>query len=134
MRSVRSTRPSPDRRRSPTRRLLHLAPLVLAVAVAPLPAELRAQQPAEQQAGAGVVAGVVVTAANQRPLSDVQVSVAGTTLGGLTDAAGHFRITGLTGGTVTLNARRVGFAPASVRATVGSLDVRISLNERASAG
>jgi TonB-linked SusC/RagA family outer membrane protein len=114
----------------PAGRLGRVATLLLAAPVAApvlTPASAAAIQPAAQ----GVVAGSVVTQGGQRPLGDVQVTVEGTTLGASTDASGHFRIAGVTGATVRLTARRIGYAPTTVTARVGQTDVAIVMNERA---
>ena len=128
MRAVRSLLAA--RNRSVVRRILHHAPLALAVALAPLPSVLPAQEPSAQQVGVGVVSGFVFVAGTQRPLPDVQVGVVGTNRGTTTDAGGRFRITGLSEGTVALDARRVGFAPVRVTANVGDANVRIEMRER----
>ena len=83
--------------------------------------------PAQQ---VGVVAGSVVTD-RSTPLPGVQVTVAGSDLGSITDASGRFRITGVPGATVQLQARRIGYRPTDVTATVGQTDVRIQMGERA---
>ncbi len=78
----------------------------------------------------GVVGGTVVNERSQ-PLPGVQVTVEGTELGALTDAGGRFRITRVTGTNVRLQARRIGYRPVDVPATVGQTDVRITMGERA---
>ncbi|MGH7719359.1 MAG: TonB-dependent receptor domain-containing protein, partial [Gemmatimonadaceae bacterium] len=70
-----------------------------------------------------------VQAGTLAPVAGAQVQVQGTQLGGITDAAGQFRITGLTGAQVTLQVRRVGFQPTTQTARVGDLAVRILLSE-----
>lgn len=82
--------------------------------------------------GTGVIAGVVVSERTGAPLADAQVSLEGGTPAVATDASGRFRLTGLpASGAVRLTARRLGFAPRTVDATVGRTDVRITLTERA---
>lgn len=76
----------------------------------------------------GSVAGVVVAAGTDAPIPEVQISVQGTRIAGRSNDAGRFRLTGLTGlaGTeVTLEARRVGFRPVTVRVAVGGTTIRI---------
>ncbi len=85
-----------------------------------------AAQPAQ-----GPIAGVVVAEGTQRPLADAQVSVEGTTIGAATDATGRFRLVNVTGPTVRLTVRRIGYQPATVTARVGATDVRVALRERA---
>ena len=49
------------------------------------------------QEGTAIIEGRVTDAANNRPIENVQVSIDGTTLGGLTNAQGAYRIVGDTG-------------------------------------
>jgi TonB-linked SusC/RagA family outer membrane protein len=87
------------------------------------PSLLRAQE--------GAVAGTVVSQGNQRPLAGVEVGVAGPTpRGTITDASGRFRLTGLTGPTVVLNIRFLGFRPMTDTVQVGTTDLRIEMSER----
>ncbi len=80
----------------------------------------------------GVVAGTVVVSGSLRALPGVQVTVSGQAgKGAVTDAAGHFRIAGLTGAQVTLQARMVGFRPDSQSVNSGSANVRFVMTERA---
>jgi outer membrane receptor protein involved in Fe transport len=89
-----------------------------------------AARPTAAQDG-GVVAGVVVAEGTAAPLSDVQVSVEGTTQGASTDAQGRFRITGLAGDQVRLNLRRLGYRPLTQVARVGDTELRLVLGTRA---
>ena len=57
----------------------------------------------------GRVSGVVTDSASERPLSDVQVSVVGTRIGGVTDAQGRYTINGAPSGERTIEARRIGY-------------------------
>jgi TonB-linked SusC/RagA family outer membrane protein len=87
------------------------------------PSLLRAQD--------GTVAGTVVAQGNQRPLAGVEVGVVGTPpRGTVTDASGRFRLTGLTGPTVVLNVRFLGFRPVTDTVQVGTTDLRIEMSER----
>jgi TonB-linked SusC/RagA family outer membrane protein len=81
--------------------------------------------------GAASIAGTVVKAGTLTPVEGAQVQVQGTTLGAATDAAGRFRITGLSGDQVTLEVRRLSFQPTTQVARVGDLAVRIVLTEAA---
>ena len=102
-------------------------PSILSLAVA-----LLAVAPAPARAQTGTISGTVVDAGSQRPLASAQVSVAGQPgRGAVTDASGRFRITGVTGTTVTLDARLIGFAPATRTAQVGATDVSFRLSPRA---
>jgi outer membrane receptor protein involved in Fe transport len=58
--------------------------------------------------GTGVVQGRVRAAENGAPLSDVTVRMEGTRWGAITDAAGAYRIAGVTAGTYVLVAQRIG--------------------------
>ena len=85
-----------------------------------------------QAQGTGTIAGSVVNEKNGAPISDAQLVVEGRTIGTTTDAAGRFRLAGLTGtGEVQLTVRRIGFQPKTVGATIGAANVRIALAERA---
>jgi TonB-linked SusC/RagA family outer membrane protein len=105
------------------RRLIRAAGAALLGAVAPLGGAV-AQ-------GTGAVAGTVVSAGSGVPLGDAQVSVTGSPLGASTDANGRFRISGLSGTSVELTVRRIGFRPATVTAAIGTTTLRIELAERA---
>jgi TonB-dependent SusC/RagA subfamily outer membrane receptor len=76
------------------------------------------------------VAGTVLDSRTGRPLDRVQV-VAGTGAGVRSDTRGRFRITGLTGTTVTLNVALIGYRPTTQTATVGDQEVTIRLTEMA---
>ena len=99
--------------------------LPLGLAAASLPATgARAQE-------AGVVAGTVVAEATQRPLPGAQIAVQGQPgKGAMADADGAFRITGITGTEVTLNARMIGYKPVTLTVRVGATDVRFALADR----
>ncbi len=79
----------------------------------------------------GAVGGKVVDAQSLQPLTGAQVVVAGTNLGGLTDARGRFRITGLTGSQVELRVVMIGYKTATQAVTVGTEDVRIAVSQAA---
>lgn len=83
-------------------------------------------------AQSGVVSGTVVAAGIERPLPGVQIGVAGDpTKGATTDASGRFSITGLSGSTVVLNVRSIGYRPETDTVRIGATNVRIVLSERA---
>ncbi len=104
-------------------RLALLLPLGLAAASLTTPA-LRAQE-------TGVVAGQVVSEATQRPLPGAQIIVQGQAgKGAMSDADGNFRITGVTGTEVVLNARMIGYRPVTQTVRVGATDVRFSMADR----
>jgi TonB-linked SusC/RagA family outer membrane protein len=88
--------------------------------------------PRELRAQAGDIQGTAVTEGTQRPLPGVQISVQGQTgKGAVSDASGKFRITGVTGDRVTLEARAIGYRPLVETVFVGQSNVRISMSERA---
>jgi TonB-linked SusC/RagA family outer membrane protein len=80
----------------------------------------------------GTVAGTTVTQGTQRPLPGVQVTVDGVTgKGAVSDASGRFRITGLSGTSVVLDVRAIGFRPVKDTVRIGATDLRIPLIESA---
>ena len=88
--------------------------------------------PRAAMAQEGVLAGTVVTEAGSRALSGAQVTVqdqAGK--GAVTDAAGRFRITGVSGSQVVLSVRMIGYRAITQTVRVGSQDLRFSMSERA---
>ena len=70
------------------------------------------------QAQRGVITGTVTDSATHDPLASVQVRVAGSSVGTLTDAQGHYRLTGVPVGTVRLRARTIAYRPAEQRVQV----------------
>ncbi|OLE70660.1 MAG: hypothetical protein AUG74_07365 [Bacteroidetes bacterium 13_1_20CM_4_60_6] len=81
----------------------------------------------------GVIRGKVTDAATGRAVDGVQVYVAGTELGTLTNADGQYQFA-VRAGTVQLRTRRVGFASAgrSVSVTPGQIiDADLALNKAA---
>ncbi|HEY2375059.1 MAG TPA: SusC/RagA family TonB-linked outer membrane protein [Gemmatimonadaceae bacterium] len=81
------------------------------------------------QAGAGTIAGTVLATGTEAPVASAQIAAQGTGRLTLTDVNGHFRLTGLSAGDVTLEIRRVGYRPVTQRATVGTEGLRILLTE-----
>ncbi|HYC51182.1 MAG TPA: SusC/RagA family TonB-linked outer membrane protein [Gemmatimonadaceae bacterium] len=73
--------------------------------------------PAASAQSGGTIRGRVVDA-SARPLQDVNVTVTGTRLGGMTNANGEFIITGVPAGTQQVGARRIGFARQVKNVTV----------------
>lgn len=89
-----------------------------------LPATLCAQE--------NIVSGVVVVEGSLRPLVGAQVAIAEQAgKGAVTDANGRFRITGLTGTTVTLNVRAIGYRQMTQQVRVGTTTLRVLMQERA---
>lgn len=101
-------------------KLLRLAIFALVAIVAP--ATLLAQ--------AGAVAGSVVGGGSSNPVPGVQIRVRGTTLGATTDANGRFRIGGLSGESVVLELRRIGFRMSTATVRVGESGARIPMVEQ----
>ena len=100
-----------------------LLPLGLAAASLTAPG-LSAQQ-------GGVVAGKVADEATRRPLPSAQVVVQGQAgKGTLTDADGAFSITGVTGDSVTINVRLIGYSPVTQTVRVGATDLVFTLSDR----
>jgi TonB-linked SusC/RagA family outer membrane protein len=96
----------------------------LAVAVLATPHLARAQT--------GVVSGTIVVEGSQRPLAGAQIMVdRDPSKGAISDASGQFRITGLSGPTVRLDARMIGYRPATQTVNVGAANVRFVMAERA---
>ncbi len=88
--------------------------------------------PQAMRAQEGVVTGTVVVEGSQRALSGAQVVVTGVAgKGAVSDGMGKFRITGLSGMTVILNVRAIGYRQATDTVRVGDLAVRILMQERA---
>ncbi|HWE41634.1 MAG TPA: SusC/RagA family TonB-linked outer membrane protein [Gemmatimonadaceae bacterium] len=73
--------------------------------------------PLRAQGGAERITGTV-SAEGGVPLADVRVSVNGTQLGAMSGADGRFAIAGLTAGTYTVRAQRIGYAPQTRNVTV----------------
>ena len=108
-----------------TRRWSHrLAAIGLAVLLGVAPRAARAQ--------GGTISGSVVDQGSQRPLPNVQVSVQGQAgRGAVSDANGRFRISGVSGTTVTLDARLIGYSPVQRTVQVGATNVQFMLSQRA---
>ncbi|HYW33357.1 MAG TPA: SusC/RagA family TonB-linked outer membrane protein [Gemmatimonas sp.] len=70
------------------------------------------------QARAGVVTGRIVEAVGGAPISNAQISVAGTTVGTLSNDDGRYTLRGVPAGAVTVRALRIGYAEASRQITV----------------
>ena len=95
--------------------------VAVAIALCVTAAPLTAQE--------GVIAGTVRRAVTLTPIEGARVEVEGTELSATTDAAGRFRITGISGTAIRLQVRRLSFVPVAQAATVGATDIRILLAE-----
>jgi TonB-linked SusC/RagA family outer membrane protein len=78
-----------------------------------------ASHSADAQATGGL-RGTVTDARLGNPVADVQVFLAGTRRGGVTDAAGRFTIVGIAAGPVTVRAQKIGYSPSSRSTTIVS--------------
>jgi TonB-dependent starch-binding outer membrane protein SusC len=82
----------------------------------------------------GTVQGRVVEAATQRPLQAAQVSIPGTGLGTLTNAAGNFLVTGVPAGERRVRVQIIGYTQMEQSVTVpanGAVTVNFELGETA---
>lgn len=82
----------------------------------------------------GTIVGRVVERGTQRPLQGTHVSIEGTSLGAITDAAGNFVIDNVPAGSVTVIAQLIGYATASREVAVSSnstIRVDLALSESA---
>ncbi|MGH7555321.1 MAG: TonB-dependent receptor domain-containing protein, partial [Longimicrobiales bacterium] len=73
--------------------------------------------------------GRVINERTQQPVAGAQIVVEGTRRGVVSDAAGNFRIAGLTGSEVTLRVVMLGFGTVTQSVRVGDQSVRIALAE-----
>lgn len=89
------------------RRVLTLLPLFLLALV--LPAQAGAQTPT-----VGRIVGRVIDAASGAGLSDAGVQVVGTSIGTMSGVDGRFTIVNVPAGTVTIQVRRIGYAPKTI--------------------
>lgn len=90
--------------------------------------------PSQAQAQTGVVAGRVVDATTNQPLSGAQISIEGTDLGALSDNNGGFRITSVPTGEHEIVGQHIGYERVVQRVTVdaaGSAVVNFRLAQSA---
>src|SRR3954470_7002705 len=87
-----------------------------ALAAIALAASALTQRAHAQQTG--TVRGTVTDSASARGIVGAQVTITGSTRGGLTNDAGEYTIRGVPAGTVTIRAQRIGFAPVDRSVTV----------------
>ena len=79
----------------------------------------------------GVVAGTVVAAQSLRPLPGAQLQIVGTQQGTVADNDGRFRLTQLTGSSVSVVVRFLGYLPKTTTLQVGDMNARVELTESA---
>src|SRR3954467_2785518 len=96
----------------PTRRLLPPVAVFTLFMLAPVMAALAQTT--------GGIDWAVTAVAGGRPLSDVQVTIVGTTLGGRTDEQGRYRIGAVPAGSHQIRTQRIGFASVTRPITVAS--------------
>lgn len=76
--------------------------------------------PAIAAAQTGVVTGRVVDAQSGRPLTNAQISIVGTGLGGLSGSSGQYTVARVPAGTQTVRVEILGYAPQEETVTVSS--------------
>ena len=87
-----------------------------------------------QQAGRGSITGTVRGETGDAPLDGVQVSIVGTSLGGITNAEGRYTIANVSPGVYVVQAARIGYAPGrqeNVEVNAGratTVDLRLNAN------
>lgn len=80
--------------------------------------------------GGSAIAGTVTDSVTQQPIPGVQVIVVGTNRGSITDEGGRYSLRGLTAGTYSIRAQRIGYAFRERSVAVGAdmtADVDFSL-------
>ena len=91
--------------------------LVAASAASPAAiASVAAQQPTNPTpaAGTGRIVGRILDASTGRGVSEVGVQIVGTTLGAMSGIEGRYAVQNIAAGTVTIQVRRIGYAPKTV--------------------
>jgi outer membrane receptor for ferrienterochelin and colicin len=74
--------------------------------------------PAAMAQGTGRIVGRIIDEATGLGMTDVQIQVVGTTLGGLSGVEGRYTLPNIPEGTVSLLVRRIGYAPKTVTGIV----------------
>jgi TonB-linked SusC/RagA family outer membrane protein len=77
---------------------------------------------AQSPSALGSVRGIVTDAGGGRGIADVQVVLAGTRRGAVTNESGHYVIVGAPAGPVTVRAQKIGFAPMQLVVVVPARD------------
>src|SRR5688572_21747886 len=83
--------------------------------------------PDRASAQQGLIAGTVVASGSQEPLAGATVGVTGQFLRTTTDEQGRFRLANISGTSVTVEVRRIGYKIAKVPARVGDENIRVVL-------
>jgi len=113
---------------SPQFRRLARFGLALASAFAALASPLAAQ------GALGTVTGTVIERGSGTPLEGATVTIVGTRLGAIANAAGAYTVRGVTAGTITVRAQLIGFGPVTATARLvagGSVVVPLQLTRTA---
>ena len=86
---------------------------------------------AQESTPTGRIGGRILDAATGQGISDVGVQIVGTTLGAMSGVDGRYTITNIPAGTVTIQARRIGYQPKTVTGILldadGALEQDITL-------
>lgn len=69
--------------------------------------------------GSASISGTITDSASGRPVPSVQVVVVGTTRGAITDDAGRYALRGLSAGSWSVRAQRIGYRPETQTVSVG---------------
>jgi outer membrane receptor protein involved in Fe transport len=114
-------------------RLVRLSKVVLTLSLVAVPAAGLAQRaPATATDRTGRVVGRVIDAATGQGVSDVGIQVVGTRLGTMSKVDGRFTIPSVPAGTVTLQARRIGYQAKTITGIMlgagGTLEQNITLD------
>ena len=87
--------------------------LVLGLAVALLAPRAHAQEPASASSASGLISGRIIEALTETPVVDATVRVLGQAVATSSDSSGRFTLRGVRVGIVTLEVRRLGYAPVT---------------------
>lgn len=98
----------------------------------PLARAVHAQQPAAPAQATGRITGRIVDAESGLGLTDVGIQVVGTTIGTQSGVDGRFSLPRVPAGTVTIQTRRIGYAPKTITGIMlppdGALEQNIALS------
>ena len=111
-----------------------IAVAATAVLFVTAPLAVAAQAPTSATSVAtGRIVGRIVDAESGQGLTDVGVQLVGTTVGTMSGVDGRFVLLKVPAGTVTLQARRIGYAPKTITGIMlpadGALELNVSLSQ-----
>ncbi|MHB1168734.1 MAG: TonB-dependent receptor domain-containing protein [Longimicrobiales bacterium] len=86
---------------------------------------------ASVSAQSGAIAGRVIDAGTQQPVSGAQIIVDNTGTGTISDAQGQFRLDSIPGSEVTLRVEMIGYRGITETIAVGMMNVRLALSQSA---